>query len=192
MQFSQILFRTRMLAEVWTEGEKARLSKAAKNWASAPEVSRPEGALLHNWFCLDTFLKVRHNWHNKCTDFLKIETCSLILRKSRTTLEAQIDPEANNRLRACSFWSQLCSPLCLSSFSDSLFSHGGKRTTTQYKLLLHNSKTTTSSRGPEPDSQNQIGPQAQPWTNQCPGRWNTLIGSGLGHTPLLELVMGSP
>lgn len=77
--------------------------------------------------------------------------------------------------------SQLCSPLCLSSFSDSLFSHGGKRTTTQYKLLLHNSKTTTSNRGPGPDSQSQIGPQAQPWTNQCPGRWTTLIGPGLGH-----------
>jgi hypothetical protein len=31
VQFPQILVRTRMLAEVWTEGKKAQLGKAAKN-----------------------------------------------------------------------------------------------------------------------------------------------------------------
>ena len=60
------------------------------------------------------------------------------------------------------------SPLPLSAlFSsvfilDSLFSHGGKVTTTRYQLLLHSSKTTTSNKGPGPDSQSQIRPQAQP------------------------------
>lgn len=107
-----------MLAEVWTEGKKAQLGKAAKNWASAPEVSRPEGALLHNWFCLDTFLKVRHNWHNKCTDFSKNETCSLILKMSRNYSWSSDRSRSKEQTQGLSFLvSQLCSPLRVSSFS---------------------------------------------------------------------------
>ena len=175
-----------MLAEVWTEGKKAWLGKAAKNWASAPEVSRPEGALLHSWFCLDTFLKVRHNWHNRCTDFLKNETCSLILKMSRNYSWSSDRSRSKEQTQGLSSV-LLC--VCLHSRQPLL-----SRSQTDHHSIQAPSELQdpTSNRGPGPDSQGRVGPQAQPWANQCPGRWNALIGPGLGHTPLLELVMGSP
>ena len=110
-----------MLAEVWTEGDRAWLGKAAKSWASAPEVSRPEGALLHNWFCLDTFFKLRHNWHNTCTDFYKNETCSLILRKSRNYTWSSDRSRSKEQTWGLFFLvSQLCSPLSSFSTASSL------------------------------------------------------------------------